>query len=268
MSNLLENPRARRALVARIHREADTVPGARAVRALRKDSDRIAEDFVSPLHVQFRALGIHVAAVAPTVGGLLLESKEDVRKRVNAILTAAGIGAWIKTRFEPIYERLYLRVGRITMSTLARSQVPVTARDKIEARMLREGGKRLGLLDIRKQVKESLFRIIDVGRDMGLNPNQTAKMIADLVPKGRYINAGSTYRARLIARTEVLHAQRIASIESYRRSGGAVKGVIAFDGDYDDECIARNGTEYTFEEAEDEAYITHPNCVLAFGPVT
>lgn len=266
-ATLLEKPAARRAIVATLHREADAIPGARHVAALRRDTERLWRPVAPEMHVQFRALGAHIASVVPAMGGLVLESRVDVRRRVEAILAAAGVTAWIKTRFSPIYERMYKKVGTITAATLTRERVPVTKRDKIESRMIREGGKRLGLLDINKQTKESLFRIVDVGRELGLNPNQTAEMIRDMVPKGRYVNAGSTYRAEMIARSEVLHGQRIASLEAYRHSS-AVEMVIAFDGDGDAICFARNGTRMTIEQAESAAYGTHPQCVLAFGPVT
>jgi SPP1 gp7 family putative phage head morphogenesis protein len=110
------------------------------------------------------------------------------------------------------------------------------------------------------------MKVIDVGRKLGVNPNQTAKLIEQFVPAGRFTEAGAGYRARMIARTETLHAARISSLEVYR-TAPQVKEVIAFDGESDEECAARNGSTFTFDEAEAEANGTHPNCVLAFGPV-
>lgn len=265
MPALLETRRGRHSLVAALHQEADRAPGARHVYALRRDHKGLFAREQGALHREFRTLGVHVEAVAQASGGLVLESASDVSARVRAILAAAGIKAWIEARFRPIYDRLYAATGRITMATLARTGIPVTGRDRVEQRLFNESGKRLGLLDIEKQTKESLFKIIDIGRERGLNPRQTGAMIRDLVPKGRYVNAGSTYRSETIARSEVMHAQRIGSIETYRRSK-VIQEAIAFDGDGDAECLARNGTRMPFDKAEQEAANTHPNCVLVFGP--
>lgn len=262
---ILETRAAGHSLVAAIHREADAAPGSPQVEALRRTQARLWKSAAPELHREFNQLGAHLAATAPTMGGLVLESKGGVNDRVELIIAAAGLGVWVATRFKPIYERLYRKTAIVTMQALQRTGVPVTERDKVEARLLLESGRRMGLVNVSKQAKESLFAVIDTGRELGLGPRATAELIRDLVPKGRYVNAGSTYRSELIARTEMMHAQRIGSIESYKRSR-VVKECICFDGDSDSICLARNGTRMSFESAEQEAKSTHPGCVLVFGP--
>jgi hypothetical protein len=131
--------------------------------------------------------------------------------------------------------------------------------------MLLEGGKRMGLVDIASDTRAALFKTIDAGRMIGANPKATAKLIEQFVPAGRFTNAGVGYRSRLIARTETLHSARISTVQVYR-SAPQVNFCVAFDGESDEECAARNGAIFTFDEAEAEANGTHPNCVLAFGP--
>lgn len=240
-------------------------PGASIVKSLRADQDGLWQPAEPAIRVALRALGQHLAAVTASQGGLVLETTP--KQRIAAIIAAANLPGWIESQFGPIYELLYKRTAQKTMATLTNRGFPVTERQRIEARVLNEYGKRLGLVDLRKQTKESLFRILNVAREEGLSPRAAAYMIEDLVPKGRFINAGSRYRAELIARSEMLHAQRISSIESYKRSK-VVKEVVAFDGDGDSRCLARNGQHMSFGQAEVEAANTHPQCVLTFGPVT
>jgi hypothetical protein len=149
-----------------------------------------------------------------------------------------------------------------------RHDVPVTMRQKIEKAILQTGGKRAAsMLDIAASVRDALFNVLDEARELGLNPKEMGRLIEHWVPKGRFRYAGSSYRARLIARTETMHAQRIGSLEMYR-SSPSVRMVVALDGDEDELCASRNGEYFTFDEAEVEADNEHPNGTLCFGPVT
>jgi hypothetical protein len=242
-------------------------PSVRIVNALRADQDRLIPPFQAELYREFELLSHVVIASLNAEGGLIMEATQRERDRINAIVGGAGIGAWMATRMAPLFEHQYRRVAEATMVTLSRENVPVTLRDQMMSRILEEGGKRMGMLDIPGDTKATLFRILDEGKAAGLNPRQTARAIEGMIPKGRFVNAGSHYRAQLIARTETLNAQRISSIEMYRDSP-AVTAVVAMDGESDEECAARNGQTFSYSEAEYEADVTHPNCVLAFAPVT
>ncbi len=113
--------------------------------------------------------------------------------------------------------------------------------------------------------RTALFHVLEIGRDQGLNPRETARAIQKFIPSGRFVNAGPKYRAQLISRTETLHSMRMASLEQYAAAPN-VDEVVAFDGDQDEECAARNGQTFSVGDATVEAEATHPNCVLAFGP--
>lgn len=233
-------------------------------RSLREQQPSLWPGAALEVRVALAALGQHVAAVTAAQGGLVLETSPAAR--IAAIISAANLEGWIAQRFSPIYERLYRATANQTMATLTKEGYPITERSKIEARVLKELGKRTGLIDLNKQTKESLFRILRTARELGIGANSAAYLIEDMIPRGRFVYAGTRYRAELIAESEALHAQRIATIESSRRSP-QIKELIAFDGDGDEICLARNGTRFSFDEAEVETNNTHPKCVLAFGPV-
>lgn len=241
-------------------------PGALVVHALRVQQIDAINLMRAEMEREFKLLGQVATAAAAAQGGLIMESKQE-RERVAAIVAAMSIPLWTKTRLVPAFQDSYKRIASLTMKTLNRFDLEVSLRDKLEARLLSEGGKQAGLIDIAGEAKQSIFDAIEDGRTAGLNPRDTAKLLEDYVPAGRFRHAGVRYRSQLIARTEALNAQRVSSIDMYR-SSPVVKETVAFDGDEDEECSARNGETFTFDDAEVEAEGTHPNCVLAFGPVT
>jgi hypothetical protein len=241
-------------------------PGAAVVYALRAVEPRKEAMMRSELKPAFASLGKHVGSAASRMGGVLIESSANEEERIAAILAAAGLARWKQDALKPVFERAWRRGAVLTMQVLKRYGIEPTMRDKLAQSMLEQGGKRMGLVDITGDTKSALLKVIDDGRILGANPKVTAKLIEQYVPAGRFTNAGAGYRARMIARTETLHSARISSLEVYRASP-QVKECMAFDGESDEECAARNGAVFTFDEAEAEANDTHPNCVLAFGPV-
>lgn len=273
IGNLLQftetaTPSQRRLLVPALWELAEAQrAGARLVAALRADQTPKIALFRADLHREFKILGHLVRVASELQGGLLTESMADVRKRVAEILAASHLKTWVKERLRPVFEYHYHRIAESTWKILSREGVPTTMRDEIEREIIQTGGKRIGLLDIPGDTKTALFNVIRESREKGFNPTAIGRLIEEFVPKGRFVNSGSTYRSQLIARTETLHAQRISSIASYRESP-AVEMVVAFDGEEDNECADRNGEIFTFEEAEMEADGTHPNCVLCFAPVS
>jgi hypothetical protein len=249
-----------------LHRLAEAVaPGAAVVRALRTQQPELIALFRADLDREFTLLGQLAASATATQGGLILESAASRDARVEEIVATMQIGTWLRSRLLPIYHYHYQRVADFTFKLLRRQDIRATLRDDIEKGIIERGGTRMGLLDIPSDVKDSLLAVIEEGRELGMNPRDTAKLIEQYVPRGRFRYAGSKYRSQLIARTEALHAQRISSIEAYKATG-EIKGVVAFDGDSDEECAGRNGQVFTFDEAEVEAGLTHPNCVLSFAP--
>ena len=149
-------------------------------------------------------------------------------------------------------------------------QLGVNMPAPVEQRILRTGGKRMGLVDIAEDTKRAIFRALEEGRSLGEGPPALTRRIRDQVPAGRFGNAGPQYRARMIARTETKFAQNASSLEIYKASD-VVTGMLAFDnqtGFDDDECTLRDGKVFTFDEAESEMSAEHPNGTLSFSPVT
>lgn len=190
---------------------------------------------------------------------------DQVERLVEHIITASGLREWAGQRLTPAFWRHYERVQNTTARTLIRAGLASNLTQSTINRILDAGGRRAGLVDIIGDTRKALFRVIEQGVDAGMSPRETARLIRNIIPEGRFVNAGANYRASLIARTETLHAQRLASIERYRAN--RINTVIAYDGDSDPGCLMRNGMEFDITAAEDELMNTHPQCVLSFGPV-
>ena len=268
-------------------------PGSRVVVQFRRNERRMQGTSERKLASAFNRLGVHLAATAEKLGGMVVEEPTEEARRlrdnpylsdelretaeeraasererwfINLLLGEAALNRWRQDELVPIFEEIWFRTGHITTLTLRRSGVQVTQRDRIQQALLRSGGKRAGLVDLHHDTKVALFRALDRARADGAGPRQIGRMIRSEVPAGRFRFAGSGYRATMIARTEILHSQRIGSLESYKKSN-VVKEVMAYDGTEHDECAERNGQIFSFADADAETASTHPNCVLAWGPV-
>lgn len=210
-------------------------------------------------------LGTHVARAVDAGGGLVTE--DNVANRIEYVLTIAGLGTFAERMFSPLFRRHWEAVAiRTSMLINKVFGLRVNPTD-VARRVLLTGGRRAGLLDLRSDTKEALLRIIDQAREEGVGVKKLGRqVIADHVGSGRFVNAGPEYRGQLIARTETLHAQRIATIETCK-SSDRVDQVLAFDGDEDEDCAARNGNYFPLDEAELESDLEHPNGTLAWGPI-
>lgn len=144
-------------------------------------------------------------------------------------------------------------------------ELHVSMPDYTARHIMSQGGTRAGLLDMTEQAKTSLYRALVDGRTLGEGPDKLARRIRSEVTAGRYTSAGSTYRAKLIARTETRFAQNVSAVAVYKEAGA--RGLLAFDGHGDPACEARDGKEFSYGEAEHAISSTHPNCTLAFAPV-
>ncbi len=248
----------------------ERMPGLKVVAKLRRDS-MVAENYLAA------QLRIHFSNLAKQVEGAALAVGVD-EDNLDYLLTIARVDAWRSSILRPALERQYRDIAVRTEATMFTSgilpqfqeaiNVPdrATLRDLVASRLLKAAGLRLGLVDIRGDTKRAIFEAIEIGRERGYGPRKVAGLIREMVPAGRFVEAGSKYRSEMIARTETLHAQRMATLEFYKESP-VVHKVVAFDGEGDPQCAQRNGQHYTLEQAEVEMNITHPNCVLAFGPV-
>lgn len=267
------NPEQRAQLAEALARLAERETDHRFANALNRAFAPIARRFTAQLAAQLARLGQHVAEAAQNVGGLLVESAEPSdreRSRVDEILAASRLRDWADRHLRPVYGERYLRVAEVVVETVnAQLSLGVMLPDPVAQRVIAEGGRRVGLLDLAADTREALFRTIELARLEGLGPPAVARLIRSEVPAGRFVNAGPRYRAELIARTETLHAQRFSSLEVYR-SAETVVSVQMWDnlsGFGDSECVGRDGQIVSFDRAEYEMASTHPACTLGFAPV-
>lgn len=195
----------------------------------------------------------------------------NVRRMVQYVMTNLNLGAWVRNTILPIIRN---HAARTTADTqrMVQSEInlEVGVADKDANRIMLQAGSHLDMPDLEPQVRDAIQRVIEQGLANGENPNATAKRIRDLVPAGRFVNAGSAYRSRLIARNETANAQRAAALASYR-SNPRIGSVELRDGIYgpprsDSECMARDGDVVPIEDAE-AVHPLHPLCTLSFLPV-
>lgn len=246
------------------------------VQALERNAKTLRQAMTSDLRSDFDALGAKAAkAFSDVVKGSDLETKgrDSVELKLSDELNAHKVVLEIKIQQwaeETVKKRLEQNAVRVlgqtldTVNSTLNLEIEVTKAQ--EARVIAEGGKRIGLIDVEAQTKDSIMRAIAKGREDKLDPNAIADLIKEEVPKGRYVKAGSKYRAELIARTEIKHAQNLSSITVYKASEH-IKECIAFDGSSDEVCAARDGVNFSFGEAEAELAAEHPNGNLSFAPV-
>lgn len=256
-------------VLAEAYNRAEALRFQRGTEALRR---RLERQQRRPLETLLNDLGTHVASAAEQAGGLVVEAATAPTQRelarVNAIIRLAQLEQWRQDQIGPWIEKLYEGAWLGTYS-VAQTTLSKTQRDKALQRMLREGGRRLGMIDIPADTKQALFRVLEFSRDWEVgqpSPRQVATWIRQEVPAGRFVNAGSRYRSTLIARTEIMHSTRKAQLETFRADQN-VNMVVAFDGDEDEDCAARNGGEFTLDDASIEMDAEHPNGTLSFAPV-
>lgn len=236
----------------------------------------IERQFEFEMRVLLALSGRRTAQASRAVGGLIvsrlqesLRPTDEETNRVESILMAARLDEWAYEVIRPMYSLHWLKVAEKSVGT-ANTQLRIGARltDRISGRLIATGGTRAGALDLTTQARTALYRTIGIAREEQFGPMAIAREIQSQVPSGRFTHAGSRYRAKLIARSETLHASRVSTFEVYR-SAEHVTSLIAYDallGDTDDECIERDGQEHTFEEAESAMVTTHPQCTLNWGP--
>lgn len=250
----------------------------RLVLALRRDAERLEAVFARELEREFEGLGrraeeAYLAVAAPKArGGNGTKQDEGLDAAlIDAIIAAMRIEDWQATALTPLFERHYLRVLEATVDTInAVLELGVDLPDYVQRNVVALGGKRVGLLDVVGETREGIFRGLTEARTLGMGPFEAARRIRELVPAGRFVNAGPQYRAVLIARTETKYAQNVSSILAYRQSPAviAVQVLDAQLGPTDEECELLDGRVVSLDEAERLAEEEHPNGTRNFAPVT
>jgi len=248
--------------------------------ALAADADTLFERFSDELTDAFEELGsLAVEAFWVAEGGDSVRSmgagprikqeidEDEVADEVRRILRALAIRQWEQAALIPAWDGHTLRTLNLTVGTVNSTLgLQVNIPDPTARRLLAEGGTRRGLIDFDRQTREALFRALFEGRSNGEGPIALARRIREQVPAGPFANAGSKYRAELIARTETANAQNISAVATYQEAG-VFAGLLISDGDYDEECAAMDGRRVSFEEFETIGPTAHPNCTRSVAPV-
>lgn len=250
----------------------------RLIIAFERDARVVEAVFMRELEEDFEDLGrIASETYASMVSSQALSAAGNVeRKEITDEALAAQIVAAMETG-EFVDDRLRLRFEGNASRTLKRTQktindslsLGVNIPDEVERGIIAEGGTRRGLMDVPKQTRGAITRAIADGREAGENPLAIARRIREEVPAGQFVNAGPSYRAQLIARTETKWAQNRSALAAYK-SAENVTAVQAYDarlGETDEDCTFRDGQIFSLEAADIESGLEHPNGTLSFAPI-
>lgn len=208
-----------------------------------------------------------VPLMRKTVAGLLAEQRARVAERIRihgeAIKRKPGdTSVWWKDEDSRLAKVLQASAATIAQ-TVARQvgtlmapgkAAPVSYEDSVVSYVTKRTGERV--TKINETTREAIQDAIEEGFNEGLSPLEIAALIEDLP-------AFDLARAELVARTETMFAYNDAALTSYGEFG--VTEVLAYDGDQDEECAARDGQTFSLEESlsiED-----HPNGTLDWAPV-
>jgi HK97 family phage portal protein len=230
----------------------------------RLDADRVKleSEFDSEMLKFLEDLGADLARVSETI----LKPKDD-RDIADEMLRAVDMGKRVR-EFVQTGQAQYVKVAQSTYRAIASVLgVALDLPDATALKVIAEGGRRMGLSDLLASTRKKLTAVLEEGRRMGQGPAELARTIRDTVPAGPWTTPA--IRAKVIARTETLHAQRYSTLSGYRDSG-RVDAILIYDarlGDSDPECEARNGTTVSFDAAAEMMAEEHPNGSLAFAPV-
>lgn len=214
-----------------------------------------------------KARGTKAADDAADLAGEATELTATEILLAQQVLDALDITDWQQRVLGGAYAKQYRLVSYRTFDQLGSALGLVfDAPDLVAEEVIRTGGTRFALAGIEAQTQKAIFDALTDARAQGMGPVQAERRIRELVEGGP--NRTVSKRAMRIARTETMHAQNVSTIEGLKHSG-AFSSVIAYDNrtGYDDaDCMARDGQEYTFQEARRELNAEHPNGTLAFGP--
>ena len=191
----------------------------------------------------------------------------EVNEKFTQIQVNGIRDADMTTIFENLSDEMISGVVDSVNSSLG---VGVNLPDHRQRQVIADGGRRVGLIDLNRQSKDALFNALHKARSDGLGVDAAARLLRQHIEAGPFPDAGVNYRAKLIARTEAKHAQRVSALELYDEAGWTVVALDAQLGPEvsDPDCIARNGREFSVAEAkiETQAASVHPNCTLAWMP--
>ena len=166
---------------------------------------------------------------------------------------------------------IYVEVGREGLQTVANTMDRIVGnrfiRNVVDD-LMTYGGNRIA--DINARTLQALTVELAEGTRRGYSINQLIEGVADEGFKGisgLTLDNGTPVfgdlRAETIARTETALSYNRSTVTAYGEFG--VSTLLAYDGDEDDECAARDGQEFSIDEAQ--GIEDHPNGTLVWSPV-
>jgi len=237
----------------------------RLQRRLDREAKHFAGQWASHLNARFKAYGLRAKEIFAHIANMH-SLKQDGDEFDWTDLTGPVQEALGTLNLE--YPPMYIKIARLTYKSIDEILgLGVNLDAPAEYRIIAMGGKRMGLVDLPQQTRDAIFQAIKAGREAGEGAAAIADMIQAAVESGPW--ATSEMRAAMIARTETKYAQNISSIEAYE-STDTVTGLMVFDGRLDtsdEECIARDGDEVSFDEGRAMADSEHPNGTLSLAPI-
>ena len=237
----------------------------RMIEMIDREHESLSSVFQGELEKFFGELGR--AAYAATRDVIKGHGPFESKVETEEIIRRMDLEGW-QAQFNDMGGMHYLRVTQSSFLNVGTILgVGIDLPNELEPAIIRNGGTRLGLVDLSKQTRANMFSEIAAAREAGEGPLVIARRIRDSVGAGPWRTAAM--RAQVIARTETKNAQREAVLSAYQRSG-VVQTVIVFDarlGDTDADCEYWNGQEVSFEQARNLAASEHPNGTRDFAPV-
>lgn len=196
-----------------------------------------------------------------------IPSKREIRSMVARIMRSLNVGAWVRDRLRPILQNHGQRVSTDVERTLTQETGMEMKVGQKQAQAISRGSN-LNARDIEPQVRKAILEAIQQGLQAGDNPSKTAERIRKNVPAGRFVHAGSGYRAELISRDQTANMMRKASLAAYK-SNPNVTAIRLRDGIYgpprsDQFCLSRDGDVVPISQAPPPA---HTLCTLSYDAV-
>lgn len=223
---------------------------------------KLSATFAKRLKEWFSEIG---AEVARAYGEAIQAKQIEDDLTVEAILNGTHFDSLLASG-KRRYDAHYALTSELTFGSMnAAFGLQTDLPDSAALRILDEGGRRLGLIDLKGNARDKLFAILGEAREEGLGAEAIKRRIRDTVGAGPW--SDENIRARVVARTETKYAQNVSMVE-YTKAAGAPM-VMVFDarlGPTDAECEALAGAIVTPAEAEALAASEHPNGTRSFTP--
>lgn len=243
---------------------------ARLIANMERRTSKVTKRFQSELAEGYRSIATVASHLLPSDAGKSFKKPNDepaiIDDIVAAMMDSSEMEAAIQAEADALggkYRKAYSAIGETVFSEISSFlgiDVAWDLEDVGARHVLETGGKRIKLVDLPAGVEADIRAAVARGRAAGSGTDVIARDIREHV--------GQT-RAETIARTEAKYAQNISSMEAYKKSE-VVTALRAFDnqtGYDDDDCVARDGGVFSFEEAARITEDEHPRGTLSWAPV-